>query len=161
MIYAVLSPAKNNRRAVSMLLDVDTPITSMNDIMQLPAFAGQTLDWGLDDIVLMPDSLALDKVWHYDVTAKQFAEAPPPRNPIITKLQLFKRLNDQELALLIRPDKVANLPEAAEIRLSIFLAQIREAQEIDLDDETLVNGLNELEQSGLIAPGRAKAIRGI
>lgn len=76
-------------------------------------------------------------------------EIKPKR--VITKLDYMNRFTDEELATIYTIAKT-------NISIEIWLEKFKLASEINLDDPRTINGVNSLEQFGLIGSGRASQI---
>lgn len=162
MKYAIIShKGKDGKHSIERLLDINEAVNSVAQLQALPAFSDETLDFTWAQVITVPADVDVDSTKLYNATTGTFEDAPPQRNPIITKLQLLRLLNQQEKALLFAPQTVPDLPQEAQVLLTIFAQEIKVATEINLDDAGLVQGLGYLEQNGLIAAGRANAIRGV
>ncbi|PID66592.1 MAG: hypothetical protein CR975_02130 [Gammaproteobacteria bacterium] len=161
MIYAVLQRTNQRKRGIERLVVVENPITAIAQLQALPAFEDEEIDWQLEDMVEIPDEIDAANHYVYDTETGTFEPAQPERQIFLTRLQLLNRLLPQEKVLLIRPDKVSGLSDEIEIALSIFATEIQLAEEINLDDPAIVQGLTMLEQAGLIGAGRGQQIRGL
>lgn len=104
--------------------------------------------------VLIPSELAVTKGWTYDGETF-FSGSLSNQARRISQLAFLKRLEEEE-AINIDLASIGNTVEAATIRR--YLSKINAAQYIDLEDSDLVSGLNALEGSGLLDPGRAAEI---
>lgn len=149
---------ENGKKNIERVIHVGETITSIEQLQALPVFADETLDFTLEQL---KDAQGLSGDELYDVATGQFEAPPPPRKHILSKLELIQRLNATEQALLFFPDEVENVPPAAKMPLKLFAKQIELANFIDVDREDTVAGLQQLEQLGLLAPGRVAAIRGL
>ena len=78
-------------------------------------------------------------------------EVVPPVQRTITKLEYLRRFTDKE-RIAIRAAAEQNTA------LADYLQLMEAAQEINLDDPDTVAAVQMLEQSGLIAPGRAAEV---
>jgi hypothetical protein len=82
-----------------------------------------------------------------------YREVFEPPTPVvqITKLEFLNRFTDVELAGILDASKVNSL-------IAVWIKKLDIAQDIRLDNEHTVNGVNALEQSGLLGVGRAAEI---
>lgn len=159
MRFAIIETATND---VAQVIDIDFDAQNIDALKQHEAFADEAFTQDTHYMIEVPDDYD-GALATYNPSTGEF-EAPEvveTRNAVVTRLQLIQRLQQQEKALLIRPDKVQGLTDEVEIALSIFAEEIKLANEIDLDDPEIVAGLEMLEQTGLIASGRANEIRGV
>ena len=77
------------------------------------------------------------------------AQNPTPR--IVTKLEFMRRLTQNERVELYTAEK-------SDIHVSVWMDMFRLAQEINLDDPDLIQGLQLFELAGLITTGRSAEI---
>lgn len=158
-MYAIISKtATNGKHTIERLIHVEETITSIAQLQALPAFADETLDFTMEQVIDV-DSLNGDEL--YNPATGEFEAPPPPRKHILSKLELIQRLTPQEQVLLFFPDDAEGVPAAARMPLKLFAKQIELANFIDVDREDTVAGLQQLEQLGLLAAGRVAAIRGL
>lgn len=73
---------------------------------------------------------------------------------LITQLQFMERFTESELVAIYTAAK-------QNIQIEVWLDKVKLAQEIDLTNQSLINGLHALEASGVIAQGRADEILSI
>lgn len=78
---------------------------------------------------------------------------PPGENPsrLLTHLQFLRRFTDVELATIYAAEKQSPIME-------VWMDKFRLAQEINLDDQEIINGIYGMEQMGLLAVGRAAEV---
>ena len=85
-------------------------------------------------------------VWH----GGSLAFVPKPTR-IVTRLAFMRRMTNDELAGIYGTAKVSPL-------LEVWLDKFKLAEEIDLTDPEIVEGLQWLEAAGLLAAGRAAEV---
>ena len=76
---------------------------------------------------------------------------PPAPSRILTKLAWVDRFTDEEMAAIYTAAKV-------NIQVEVWLEKFKISQEVDLDDQRLIAGVQGLEAAGLLAEGRAAEI---
>lgn len=97
----------------------------------------------------------------WDFTTKSWQALPEPRQTLFSKHAFFDRLTMNEQMMLVAPDDITEIPTQAKPLLKLFAKRIEIADQIDLDLPIIVQGLAQLEQFGLLAPGRAAEILGL
>ena len=75
------------------------------------------------------------------------------KDNVITKLAFMRKFTDEEL------ERIYTLAKT-NIKLEIWLDKFKVAEEINLEDIDIINGLNLLEALGILAFGRASIILG-
>lgn len=75
----------------------------------------------------------------------------PKPSRLITRLAFMRRMTNEELAGVYGAAKSSPL-------LEVWLDKFKLAEEIDLDDAEIIDGLHWLEASGLLSAGRAAEI---
>ena len=75
------------------------------------------------------------------------------KGTIITKLTFMRKFTDDEL------ERIYNLSKT-NIKLEIWLDKFKVAEEINLEDIDIINGLNSFESLGILTSGRASIILG-
>ncbi len=83
------------------------------------------------------------------VSTKNPNEATSSRR--ISKLGFMRRLSATELATIYSL-------EASEPQVAVWLRMFEMAEDVDLDDQDIQNGIRFFEQSGILAAGRADEI---
>lgn len=88
---------------------------------------------------------------NYPGRFREIPEPPPPRKTIITRYEFLKRFTAQER-------KAINAAAKRDADVEDFKLLLEAAQEINLTNEDTIAGVNQLEASGLLSPGRASEI---
>jgi hypothetical protein len=84
-----------------------------------------------------------DCIWQEEVVVEPMTK--------ITKLMYMNRFTNAELATIFTVAKT-------NIAVEVWLEKFKTAEYIDLKDQSVIDGLNTLEYSGLLAAGRARII---
>lgn len=118
---------------------------------QLLAISDEVLQVPEDGVVVTTElsatQLRYDYTW--DTNSTSFVLRPQPR--LLSKLDYINRFSDQELTGIYTAAKTNVLVE-------IWLEKFRLAEEISLDDQRTIAGLNSLEQAGLLTSARVAEI---
>lgn len=77
---------------------------------------------------------------------------------ILTKYQFRKLFTFNERVIIDNAPTNTTLPEQIRAAVKTLLVDLQLLEEVDLDNADLINGVNLLEQMGLIAAGRAAEI---
>lgn len=78
-------------------------------------------------------------------------EEPPVRQVYFSKLEFLNKFSDEELAGVLDAAKINSL-------IAVWVKKLDLAENINITDERLINGVNALEQLGLLNNGRAAEI---
>lgn len=98
-------------------------------------------------------ALELRANYEWDPATVSFVEKNGPAKRLISKLDYMNRFTDNELIAIYTAAKT-------NVTVEIWLEKFKLASEINLDDPRTAAGLQILENSGLIAVGRAAEIIG-
>jgi hypothetical protein len=89
----------------------------------------------------------------YDKETDTFSTPPPQRQAVISKLEFYQHFTPQERVEFRSGAKTD--PNLADLEIMLQMAT-----EVNLDSEATQQALGYMESIGIIAPGRAKEIRG-
>ena len=78
-------------------------------------------------------------------------EEPPIRQTYFSKLEFLNRFTDEELAGILDAAKINSL-------IAVWVKKLDLAENVNLIDERIINGVNKLEEFGLLSIGRAAEI---
>lgn len=78
-------------------------------------------------------------------------EEEPIRQTYFSKLEFLNRFTDEELAGILDASKINSL-------IAVWVKKLDLAENVNISDERIINGINKLEEFGLLSTGRAAEI---